>query len=102
MFSHLNVGIAAFARAYVRQPFDGRPATAGIGQMTALVAADRPTVDRYHAKALAHGGSDEGRPGVRPDDRADHDGAYFRDPDGNKLRVVCHHPAGGRADIGRA
>jgi hypothetical protein len=31
---------------------------------------------------LAHGGTDEGRPGVR---EGTHYAAYVRDPDGNKL-----------------
>jgi catechol 2,3-dioxygenase-like lactoylglutathione lyase family enzyme len=47
-------------------------------------------VDRAHALALAHGGSCAGAPGLRPAYHADYYGAYFRDPDGNKLCVVCH------------
>ena len=37
------------------------------------------------------------RVGLRPHDHADYYGAYVRDPDGNKLCVVCHEapPAGG-------
>jgi hypothetical protein len=35
-------------------------------------------------------GVSEGAPGLRPDYHADYYGAYFRDPDGNKLCVVCH------------
>lgn len=46
--------------------------------------------DFERALALAHGGSTEGAPGLRPDYHADYYGAYFRDPDGNKLCVVCH------------
>jgi catechol 2,3-dioxygenase-like lactoylglutathione lyase family enzyme len=64
----------------------------GNGQMTAFLAADRATVDAAHALALAHGGSDEGAPGLRPEYHAHYYGAYFRDPDGNKLSVVCHDP----------
>lgn len=33
-----------------------------------------------------------GRPYDGQAHHANHYGAYFRDPDGNKLRVVCHHP----------
>ncbi|CAB3799348.1 VOC family protein [Paraburkholderia fynbosensis] len=73
-------------------PYDGRPAEAGNGQMIALLAADRPTVDRAHAAALAHGGACEGPPGLRPHYHANYYGAYFRDPDGNKLCVCCHDP----------
>ncbi|WP_063568955.1 VOC family protein [Achromobacter ruhlandii] len=83
-------------------PLDGAPATSGNGQMTAFLAADRATVDRCHALALAHGGRCEGPPGLRPHYHADYYGAYFRDPDGNKLCVVCHAPRerAGHAAIG--
>jgi catechol 2,3-dioxygenase-like lactoylglutathione lyase family enzyme len=73
-------------------PFDGHPAQAGNGQMTALLAPGRAAVDQAHAIALAHGGACEGPPGPRPHYHADYYGAYFRDPDGNKLCVCCHAP----------
>lgn len=71
-------------------PFDGAPHAPGNGQMTAFLAADRATVERVHAAALAAGGTDEGAPGLRPHYHAAYYGAYFRDLDGNKLCVVCH------------
>ncbi|WP_296946522.1 VOC family protein [uncultured Massilia sp.] len=74
----------------VGRPWDGHGHAPGNGQMAAFLAADRATVARAHALALAHGGSDEGAPGLRPDYHAHYYGAYFRDPDGNKLCVVCH------------
>jgi catechol 2,3-dioxygenase-like lactoylglutathione lyase family enzyme len=74
-------------------PFDGQVATPGNGQMIALLAASRDAVARTHATALAHGGSCEGPPGLRPEYHADYYGGYFRDPDGNKLCVCCHEPA---------
>jgi catechol 2,3-dioxygenase-like lactoylglutathione lyase family enzyme len=76
----------------IRRPLDGEPASAGNGQMTALLAPDRASVDRCHALAMEHGGTDEGAPGLRPHYHPDYWGAYFRDPDGNKLCVVCHTP----------
>jgi lactoylglutathione lyase len=76
----------------VGAPFDGQSASAGNGQMTAFTAPDRATVDRCHALSLEHGGHCEGPPGLRPQYHADYYGAYFRDPDGNKLCVVCHSP----------
>lgn len=72
--------------------FDGQLATPGNGQMVALLAASRAAVDRAHATALANGGRCEGPPGLRPHYHADYYGAYFRDPDGNKLCVCCHDP----------
>lgn len=74
------------------RPYDGQPHAAGNGQMVAFLAADRATVDRAHAAALAHGGRCEGPPGLRPEYHAHYWGAYFRDPDGNKLCVACHEP----------
>jgi hypothetical protein len=60
--------------------------------MIALLAPDRAAVDRCHAVALAHGGSSEGAPGLRPHYHANYYGGYFRDPAGNKLCVCCHQP----------
>lgn len=76
----------------IGRPFDGGPASAGNGQMIALLAPTRGVVDRCHALALAEGGTDEGPPGLRPHYHANYYGAYFRDPDGNKLCVCCHQP----------
>jgi catechol 2,3-dioxygenase-like lactoylglutathione lyase family enzyme len=74
----------------ISRPFDGKPASPGNGQMIALLATTRSTVDACHALALLNGGSDEGGPSPRPQYHADYYGAYFRDPDGNKLCVCCH------------
>jgi catechol 2,3-dioxygenase-like lactoylglutathione lyase family enzyme len=74
----------------IGKPFDGKPAAPGNGPMTALLALDRRTVDRVHVAALAAGGTSEGAPGLRPHYHANYYGAYFRDPDGNKLCICCH------------
>jgi catechol 2,3-dioxygenase-like lactoylglutathione lyase family enzyme len=66
-------------------PFDGETATAGNGTMIALEVPSRDEVDRFHAKALALGASDEGAPGERG---PGYYMAYFRDLEGNKL-CVC-------------
>ena len=71
-------------------PFDGQCHHAGNGQMAAFLAATRDSVRRCHTLALAHGGVDAGAPGLRPEYHASYYGAYFRDPDGNKLCVACH------------
>ena len=78
----------------IGKPFDGGPHAAGNGQMVALMAATHAVVDRVHALALAGGGTDEGPPGLRPHYHEHYYGCYFRDPDGNKLCVVCHAPDG--------
>lgn len=69
------------------KPFDGQPARAGNGIMIAFAAPSREAVASAHAAALAHGGSDEGAPGMRPPDGSSFYGAYVRDPTGNKLCV---------------
>ncbi|TXH88558.1 MAG: VOC family protein [Rhodoferax sp.] len=75
-------------------PFDGQAHDAGNGQMTAFLASSRAQVDAVYALALAHGGRSEGAPGLRPEYHAHYYGAYFRDPEGNKLCVACHDPVG--------
>jgi catechol 2,3-dioxygenase-like lactoylglutathione lyase family enzyme len=75
---------------FLTTPFDGQPASMGNGQMIALLADDRATVDRAHAAALANGGNCEGPPGLRPHYHPNYYGAYFRDPEGNKLCICCH------------
>ena len=67
------------------KPFDGNVATAGNGTMVALEAKDAAQVDKLYEIALAHGGSDEGKPGPRGDQGFY--AGYFRDPDGNKLNA---------------
>ena len=76
----------------IARPFDGQPHQPGNGQMVAFLAGSRALVDEVHALALAHGGTCEGKPGLRPEYHAHYYGAYFRDPDGNKLCVACHQP----------
>jgi catechol 2,3-dioxygenase-like lactoylglutathione lyase family enzyme len=81
----------ARCRLWVTRPFDGKAATVGNGSMPALVAPSRTAVDAFHAAALAHGGSDEGAPGLRPFGPSFY-ACYVRDPDGNKLSAVCEAP----------
>ncbi|PTQ13211.1 glyoxalase [Sphingomonas oleivorans] len=72
----------------VETPIDGRPASAGNGVHIAFQARDRAMVREFHRLALAHGGTDEGVPGVRPEYDAHYFGAFVRDPDGNKIEAV--------------
>jgi predicted lactoylglutathione lyase len=58
--------------------------------MVAFLAESRATVDQAFSIALANGGTSEGPPGLRPEYHENYYGAYFRDPDGNKLCVACH------------
>lgn len=78
-------------RLWVVTPYDRNAATIGNGSMVALEAESRAMVDAFYEAALAHGGSDEGAPGLRPF-HAHFYAAYVRDPDGNKLSAVCEKP----------
>ncbi|MGU3390002.1 VOC family protein [Sphingomonas sp. M1A8_2b] len=71
----------------IGKPYDGQDATAGNGTMVALSADTREQVDQVYAKAIELGGADEGGPGSRGPEQMGFYGAYFRDPDGNKLCV---------------
>jgi len=79
---------APLPRFYAYIPYDGEPATAGNGGMTAFLAPSIEAVQAAHAAGLAHGGIDEGAPGPRPRYGDGYFGAYLRDPDGNKIHIV--------------
>lgn len=72
------------------KPYNGQPATIGNGVMAGISAGSREIVDRLHQKALALGGTDEGKPGLRAEGGEGFYAAYFRDLDGNKLDVFCY------------
>ena len=59
----------------------------------AFTAADRATVDAFHAAALRAGGVDNGRPGLRPQYHENYYGAFAFDADGNNIEAVCHEAA---------
>jgi catechol 2,3-dioxygenase-like lactoylglutathione lyase family enzyme len=73
---------------------DGEPTT---GVHIAFQAADRTTVERFHAAALAAGGRDNGPPGER-DYHAGYFSAYVFDPDGTNVEAVYHGPVERSAD----
>tara|TARA_R110000824_G_scaffold84305_4_gene210346 strand:- start:38 stop:421 length:384 start_codon:yes stop_codon:yes gene_type:complete len=83
-------GRATGPKLFIGPAFDGEPARAGNGNHAAFLAPSRSAVDAFYAAALAHGGSDEGAPGLRPHYHPNYYGAYVRDPEGNKLQAVCH------------
>jgi catechol 2,3-dioxygenase-like lactoylglutathione lyase family enzyme len=51
-------------------------------------APDREAVARFHAAALAAGGRDNGKPGLRPDYGEGYYAAYVVDPDGYRLEAL--------------
>jgi catechol 2,3-dioxygenase-like lactoylglutathione lyase family enzyme len=56
-------------------------------------APDRAAVDAFHAAGIAHGGADDGAPGVRAQYHAQYYAAFLVDPDGNRVEAVCHRVA---------
>jgi catechol 2,3-dioxygenase-like lactoylglutathione lyase family enzyme len=64
----------------------------GTGTHVAFRATDRVTVDRFHAEAVAAGGTDNGPPGTREDYHPSYYAAFVLDPDGNNIEAVCHEP----------
>lgn len=75
---------------------DRRPAgndAPGEGIHIAFAADDRAAVDAFHAAAMAHGGRDNGAPGIRPHYHPNYYAAFVLDPDGINVEAVCHKPA---------
>jgi catechol 2,3-dioxygenase-like lactoylglutathione lyase family enzyme len=63
----------------------------GIGLHVSFQAADRRSVDEFHATALRCGGTDAGQPGVRPHYTMPFYGAFVIDLDGFKIEAVCRN-----------
>lgn len=70
----------------VGKPRNGEAMTISNGMTIGLKGTSKESVAAAHAAALANGGSCEGAPGPREFARGA-EGAYFRDPDGNKFSV---------------
>ncbi|MGF1632169.1 MAG: VOC family protein [Kiloniellaceae bacterium] len=96
-FAYAHAG--GLPRVVVARPADGRGFERANGYHVAFHAADEATVQRFHAAALAAGGSDEGGPGLRLAYAPDYFSAYVRDRDGNKLQAVTY-PEGRKAGPG--
>jgi catechol 2,3-dioxygenase-like lactoylglutathione lyase family enzyme len=86
--TYSNGGASELA-LWVNKPFNDQAASAGNGTMVALGAATWKQVENFHAAAVANGGTSDGAPGLRLQYNPDFYAAYVRDPDGNKLAIVC-------------
>lgn len=67
----------------------GHAGARGPGAHVALRAASLQAVQAFHAAALAHGGRDNGPPGLRPDYGTSYYAAFVLDPDGHNIEAVC-------------
>lgn len=61
----------------------------GQGFHLAIAAPGRSAVALFHEAALAHGGQDNGAPGLRAHYGPDYFAAFIIDPDGYRLEAVC-------------
>lgn len=82
---HGTVYPSAAGNFIVAKPANGEPATGMNGFTLGFRAPDYATVDAWHAAGLAHGGTCDGPPGVRPNSPGQMYGAYLRDPEGHKI-----------------
>lgn len=70
--------------------YQGNPddATAHI----AFLVDHRALVDAFYQAAMAAGGRDNGKPGLRPQYSAHYYGAFVLDPDGYNIEALCREP----------
>ena len=62
------------------------------GAHIAFTTARRGDVDAFYASAVAAGGRDNGKPGLRPEYRDNYYAAFVLDPDGYNIEAVSHAP----------
>ncbi|HEX5049148.1 MAG TPA: VOC family protein [Gammaproteobacteria bacterium] len=55
----------------------------------AFLADSRSVVDAFHAAGLSAGGTDNGKPGLRPRYAEHYYAAFVLDPDGHNIEAVC-------------
>jgi catechol 2,3-dioxygenase-like lactoylglutathione lyase family enzyme len=70
----------------VEHPVKADPAS---GLHFCFSAPTRKSVDEFHRAALANGGGDNGKPGVRGDYGPNYCAAFVVDPDGYRIEAYC-------------
>lgn len=85
-----GVGVAGFGEGgkpdfWLAEGTPNRPAV-----HVAFRASSRALVDAFYAAAIAAGGKDNGKPGIRAHYHPNYYGAFVLDPDGHNIEVVCH------------
>jgi catechol 2,3-dioxygenase-like lactoylglutathione lyase family enzyme len=73
--------------ALKKQPSPVKPP--GPGFHLAFNASTHAAVDAFHSEALRAGGTDNGRPGLRPHYGPTYYAAFVIDPDGHPIEAVC-------------
>lgn len=69
-------------------PYDGGEAQTANGVHFAFFANSVEEVDAFHARAIANGATDDGKPGARPEYGEPYYGCFVRDPDGHKIEAT--------------
>ncbi len=69
------------------------PADVESGLHVCFDAPARKSVDAFHKAALAAGGKDNGKPGLRADYGENYYAAFIIDPDGYRIEAYCGTPA---------
>jgi len=64
----------------------------GAGFHLAFGAESREAVDKFHAAALEHGGTDNGAPGLRAHYGQNYYAAFVVDPEGHRIEAVINEP----------
>lgn len=74
---------------WIGLPHNGQKNVPANGTMVGFHAKSREAIDKFHAAALANGGTCEGPPGLREQYGPNMYLAYIRDPFGNKVSALC-------------
>ena len=76
-------------RSYLSIRTGSEPADAP-GRHWCFKATSRAAVEGFWQAGLAHGGRDNGAPGLRPTYHPTYFAAFLFDPAGNRIEAVCH------------
>jgi catechol 2,3-dioxygenase-like lactoylglutathione lyase family enzyme len=76
--------------SHTKSPVKADPAS---GLHFCFDAPNRKSVDAFHNAALATGGRDNGKPGLRADYGDNYYAAFVIDPDGYRLEAYCGQPS---------
>jgi catechol 2,3-dioxygenase-like lactoylglutathione lyase family enzyme len=77
-----------YAEFWINLRIDVQPVPASSGAHVCFRARSTELVDAFHAAALAHGGTSDGAPGLRPQHGDGYYAAFIRDLDGNRVEAV--------------
>ena len=83
---------------WLESPKDGNPV---VPSHVAFRAKTADAIKAFHEAGLAAGGTDNGKPGPRPNYGPGYYAAFVHDPDGNNIEAMLNHYPRGPAGPGR-